>query len=194
MGYNWKTWNRAFGKEESHVHDMSDPNGVRVHSVSKQIEDERPPRYNELSFWTTIWRSKLVKWDIALWYDNNNIIHVCICVCIKIKLIPELIFQIFAERLIIIPIKAAFPATNMLGRSPQCFCEQIRKCINQPQLKKGKPRKAGMTPVVVEPQWRSWCLQVLWHWEEENREGICVNTQLYYKTKKIARNKSIWYF
>ena len=45
MGYNWKTWNRACGKEDTHVHAVPDHDVVTVHSVSRQVEDQRPPRY-----------------------------------------------------------------------------------------------------------------------------------------------------
>ena len=50
LGYNWQTWNRACGKEESRVHDMPDPIVVVVPAVSDQVEDQRrpsTPRYNE---------------------------------------------------------------------------------------------------------------------------------------------------
>ena len=45
LGFNWKTWNRACGKEDTHVHGMLDTDVAIVHSVSRQMEDQRPPRY-----------------------------------------------------------------------------------------------------------------------------------------------------
>ena len=45
MGYNWKTWNRACGKEDAHVHAVPDHDLFIVHSVSREVEDQRPTRY-----------------------------------------------------------------------------------------------------------------------------------------------------
>ena len=183
LGYNWQTWNRACGKEESRVHDMPDPIVVVVPAVSDQVEDQRrpsTPRYNE---YMAIWRAKLVNGEIAYWYKINNITYVySVYLCIKIML--KYTIKYFAN------IWTGLKHHSACQFSPNSDNISCISCNNSycndfanksentsTSAKKGKLRKAGMR-AVVEPQasmlheGQDACVQVLWHWENENRKHL----------------------